>query len=241
MGHYLGNFYFDPAYTWTYVLVMITFAASLIAQIRVKTTFSKYSGRENKNRLTAEQAAQRVLDYYGVDDVSIQHINGKLTDNYNPSTSIISLSDEVYGSTSIAAIGVACHEAGHAAQHAQGYLPIRIRNAIIPVCNIGNYLGVPLAILGAVINMYGLVYFGLLLYSFIAIFQFATLPVEFNASRRAIKVIEETGMLDKQESRGAASVLKAAAMTYVAAAATVLANVIRFAVMILGGSNRRSN
>ena len=179
-----------------------------------------------------------MLDFYGITNVSIQHISGELSDNYNPSTNIISLSDSTYGHSSIAAIGVACHEAGHAAQHAQGYVPIKVRNAIVPICNIGSAAGVPLALIGIFLNMSGLVYFGLLLYSFVALFQFATLPVELDASHRALKVIDETKMLEGNEYSGARKVLTAAAMTYVVAVATALANLLRFVVIFLGGRNR---
>lgn len=234
----LSNYGFGSVYTWSYILVIACFIAALIAQFRVKSVYSKYDKYESMKGLTAEQAAQRVLDYYGITNVSIQHISGDLSDNYNPSTNIISLSDSTYGHSSIAAIGVACHEAGHAAQHAQGYVPIKIRNAIIPVCNIGSVAGVPLAILGIFLNMSGLVYFGLLLYAFVAFFQFATLPVELDASHRALKVIDETKMLEGNEYNGARRVLTAAAMTYVVAVATALANLLRLVIVLLDSRGR---
>jgi len=238
---YMGSYYFDPAYTWTYVLVVLCFFAALIASSKVKSTYRKYDAVESTNRLTAEQAVARVLQYYGITDVTIQHISGELTDNFNPKTKVISLSDSTFGHTSIAAIGVACHEAGHAAQHAEGYVPIKLRNAVIPVCNIGSTLGLPIAILGVFLNTLNLVYIGLILYSFITIFQFITLPVELDASHRALKVINETGMLTDEERGGARKVLTAAAMTYIVAAATALANLLRFVVMFLGGSRRNND
>ncbi len=243
---YLGNYYFDGAYGWTYILVLITFFAAAIASRRVNSVYSKFDKVRSTKGLTAEQAAQRVLDHYGVKGVTIQPIAGNLTDNFNPQTNIISLSESVYGHTSIAAIGVACHEAGHAAQHAEGYVPIKLRNAVVPVTNFGSRAGLPIAILGVVLASatqgamgYGLVYFGLLLYAFITIFQFITLPVELNASRRALKVIDETGMLEGSEYNGAKAVLTAAAMTYVVAAASALASLLRYAVILLNRSDRR--
>lgn len=236
----IGDFNTGSVYMWTYILVLVCFAVSMIASARVRSTYRKFDGVESTNRLTAEQAVAKVLQYYGITDVQIQHIEGELTDNFNPKTKIISLSDSTFGHSSIAAIGVACHEAGHAAQHAQGYVPIKLRNAVIPVCNIGSAMGIPIAILGVILNTVNLVYIGLLLYAFITLFQLITLPVELDASHRALKVIRETGMLTANEQHGARSVLSAAAMTYVVAAATALANLLRFAVIFLGNS-RRSN
>ena len=225
------------AYTWAYFLVVIAFLASLLAQIHVKFVYSRYDRVPSRRGLTAEQAAQAVLNYYGIRNVQIRPISGRLTDNYDPRSNIISLSQSTYGHTSIAAIGVACHEAGHAAQHAQGYVPIKLRNALIPVCNLGSHLGIPLALVGMFIpNHIGteLILIGLAFYGFIAVFQFATLPVEFNASRRALKVIQETGLLGDRERRGARQVLVAAAMTYVVAVAAALADLLRLIVLFLG-------
>lgn len=218
----------DGLYSFSTILVLLAFIAAIVASIRVKSTYRKYDKIESRRRITAEQAVAAVLHYYNVQGVQIQHISGNLTDNYNPSTNIISLSDSVYGRSSIAAIGVACHEAGHAAQHAEGYKPIKIRNAIIPICNIGSNLGIPLALVGFFLSIDSLVLIGLLLYSLIAVFQFITLPVELDASHRALKVIRETGLLEEEEQKGAYRVLKAAAMTYVVALATVLANLLRY-------------
>ena len=230
--------YTGSGYMLSYLLVIACFFAALIASARVKSVYAKYDQVAASRGLTAEEAARKVLEYYGITNVAIQHISGELSDNFNPKTNIISLSDSTYGHSSIAAIGVACHEAGHAAQHAQGYVPIKIRNSIIPICNIGSAAGIPLAILGIILNLTGLVYFGLILYAFVALFQFATLPVELDASRRALKVINETQMLSGNEYTGAKKVLTAAAMTYVVAVATALANLLRFVVVFLGNRNR---
>lgn len=218
------------------VLVVPALLLALIAQFKVKSTFSAYSNIRSQRGLTGEQAARQVLSHYGINDVNIEMVNGKLTDHYDPRDNVIRLSQDVYSSTSIAAIGVACHEAGHAAQHAQGYVPIKIRNAILPICNIGSTLGFPLAIAGIIFSFEPLISIGLLLYALVAVFQFATLPVEFNASSRAIKVIDEAGILNEDEAKGAIKVLKSAAMTYVAALTVSIANLLR---LFMLANNRR--
>lgn len=219
------------------VLVVPALILSVIAQISVKKAFSSYSGVYSKSGYSGAQAAEAVLRFYNITNVRIEMCSGKLTDHYDPRTNVIRLSEAVYSSTSIAAIGVACHEAGHAAQYAQSYVPIKIRNAILPVCRIGSYAGIPLALLGLFLSFQPLVTVGLLLYSFIMLFQLATLPVEMNASRRAMSVIEQTGLLrDENELAGAKKVLRAAASTYIAALAVSLANLLRFVVMF---NNRR--
>ncbi len=222
------------------ILVLLCAVAASIASRKVTKTFQQYDGVGSFRNMTAEQAAQMVLQFYGITDVQIQHIQGQLTDNYNPTNKVLSLSDATYGHNSIAAIGVACHEAGHAAQHAEGYLPIKIRNAFVPVCNIGTKAGIPIALIGAALGFEPLVIVGLLLYSAIAVFQFITLPVEFNASHRAMKVMDETDILSDEELPGARKVLKAAAMTYVAAMASTLASILRYAVILLNRSSRNS-
>lgn len=222
------------------ILVVLCMIAASIASKKVSSTFAKYDGVKSMGNVTAEQAAALVLQSYGITDVTIQHIGGNLTDNYNPTNKVLSLSDSTYGHRSIAAIGVACHEAGHAAQHAEGYLPIRLRNAIIPACNFGTKAGVPIALVGVALGFEPLVMFGLILYSLIAVFQFVTLPVEFNASHRAMKVMEQNGILEQSELHGAGKVLKAAAMTYVCAMASTLANILRYAVILLSRSRRNN-
>jgi len=209
------------------LLVVPAFLLALWAQFKVKGTYKKMSAVMNSRKITGSQAAARVLYNYGVTNVRIERINGQLTDHYDPRTNVISLSDGVYDSMSVAAVGIACHEAGHAVQHAQNYAPIKVRNAIIPVCNIGSTIGLPLAVIGLFMNFGILFYIGLILYALVALFQLVTLPVEFNASRRALYVIDETGLLQDDEYKGAKKVLTAAALTYVAALAVSLANLLR--------------
>ena len=224
---------------WYIVLVVPAMILAAWAQFKVKSTFNKYSKVPNNRKVTGAYAAQAVLSYYGISNVRIERVNGSLTDHFDPRTNVIRLSDSVYNSTSVAAIGVACHEAGHAAQHAEGYAPIRIRNSILPVCNIGSTLGIPLALIGLFMSAESIIYLGIALYAGIFIFHLATLPVEFNASRRAISVIDATDLLYDDEIGGAKRVLSAAAMTYVASMLVALANVLRFALRILAMNSRR--
>ena len=232
--------FFDPLYL---VLVVPFIIISMIAQYKVKSTYAKYSKVRNTRGLTGAQAAQAILSYYGITDVAIQMIGGTLTDNYNPKTNVISLSQDVYNSTSVAAVGVACHEAGHAAQYAENYAPIKLRNAIIPICNFGSSLSIPIILIGAFLaarvaqGFSILITIGILLYATVFIFQLITLPVAFNASRRAIKVISETNLLYDEEVSGAKKVLGAAAMTYVAAMLVSLANLLRIIIRCSGRRN----
>jgi len=221
---------------------------SLFAQFKVKSAYKKYSSIQNSAHITGAQAALRVLNRYGITDVRIEVTEGKLSDNYNPKDKVIRLSYEVFSGTSIAAIGIACHEAGHAAQHAENYFPNKIRTALVPVTNIGSRFGLIIAFAGyflALRTYYSpyptyIIIFGLALYGLVALFQFVTLPVEFNASKRAMDVIEETGMLVDEEAKGARKVLTAAAMTYVAALATAIVNLLYYASRLLGNSRRRN-
>lgn len=233
------GYYMDS--TWLYlILVVPAFILSLVAQAKVKSTYSKMAKVRNTSGYTGAQAAAAVLRHYGIMDVRIEETSGKLSDHFDPRSKVIRLSREVYYGNSIAAVGIACHEAGHAAQHNQGYVPIKVRNAIIPVCNIGSYLGIPLAFAGYFLGFEPLILVGLGLYSLIAVFQLVTLPVEFNASARAIRVIDENGLLrSEEEISGAKKVLSAAAMTYVAALAVTLANLLRFAILFLGRGRRK--
>ena len=236
MPYYYG---FD----WTYlVLVLPCILLSLWASASVNSTFKKYSNQYSMRRLTGAQAAERVLWNNGVRNVRIERISGNLTDHFDPQTNVIRLSDSVYDSTSTAAIGVACHEAGHAVQYAQSYGPIKLRAAIIPITNIGSKLAMPLILLGLILSglaefSYSLVYLGIACFGLSLVFQLVTLPVEFDASRRAMAAIEQTGILTTDEAKGARKTLTAAAMTYVAATAVSLAQLLRL-VLLFGGRRR---
>lgn len=216
--------FFDYYYI---ILVVPAIILSLVVQFKLKSTYARFSKIGNMRQITGAQAARIVLDYYGVTDVTILPTNGTMTDHYDPTQKVIKLSEGVYNSSSIAAVGIACHEAGHAAQHAENYAPIKIRNSILPVCNIGSTLSMPLLIAGIIFSFEPLVWIGIGFFSFTAIFQLITLPVEFNASNRAIKVVESNGLLSFEEKVGAEKVLKVAAMTYVAALAVSLAQLLR--------------
>ena len=220
-----------------FIFVVPAMLISLWAQLRVKSTYSKMSKLPNTRGLTGAEAAQRVLSYYGITDVRIEQVAGTLTDHYDPRSNVIRLSQGVYNASSIAAVGIACHEAGHAAQHAESYKPIAVRNAILPVANIGSASGIWLAVIGLMLNLTILVQIGIILYAFVALFQLVTLPVEFNASSRALKVIDETQMLQGEEYRGARKVLSAAAMTYVAALLVSIMSLLRLILRARG--NRR--
>ena len=231
-------------FDWTYlVLVLPCIILSLWASSSVKNTFRRYSTQYSSRRITAADAAQRVLRNHGVHNVRIERIAGDLTDHFDPKTNVIRLSDSVYDSTSTAAIGVACHEAGHAVQYASNYAPIKLRAAIIPITNFGSKLAMPLILLGVVLSFlgnfsYALVYLGIACFGLSLVFQLVTLPVEFNASRRALRAISEAGILSSQELKGAKKTLKAAAMTYVAATAVALAQLLRL-IILFGGRRRR--
>ncbi len=219
-----------------FVLVVPAIILSLFAQAKVKSTYNKYARISNTRHITGAQAAHNVLSHYGIRDVRIECGHGKLSDHYDPRSNVIRLSPEVYSGASIASIGIACHEAGHAAQHAQNYMPIKIRNLILPVANFGSSAGVLIAILGYFLGFGLLIDIGIILFAAVVVFQLVTLPIEFNASSRALKVIEETGMLHDEERNGAKKVLSAAAMTYVASLLVSLMSLIR---LILRTNRRR--
>ena len=218
------------------ILVVPALIIAGIAQINVKKTYSNMAKIANKKRLTGAQAAAMVLSHYGISNVRIELGHGKLSDHYDPRSNVIRLSPEVYSGASIAAVGIACHEAGHAAQHAQNYVPIKVRNAILPVANIGSTLGFYLAIFGYFLGFGMLVDIGIILFASVTVFQLVTLPIEFNASRRAIRVIDEKGLLYEDEVPMARKVLTAAAMTYVA---SLLVSVMSLLRLILRTRNRR--
>lgn len=231
-------------FDWTYlVLVLPCVLLSLWASSNVNSTFKKYSQQYSTRRLTGAEAARRVLSANGVHGVRIDRVSGNLTDHFDPKTNVIRLSDSVYDSTSTAAIGVAAHEAGHAVQYAQDYAPIKLRAAIIPLTNFGSKLAMPLILIGLLLSFaegfsFFFVYLGIACFGLSLVFQLVTLPVEFNASRRAMAAIEEGELLTIEEQKGAKKTLKAAALTYVAATATALAQLLR---LILLFGNRRRN
>ncbi|MBR3096110.1 MAG: zinc metallopeptidase [Clostridia bacterium] len=222
-----------------FILVVPALIISLIAQAKVKSTYAKMSRVLCSRGLTGAQAAENVLRYYGITDVRIEQVAGSLTDHYDPRSNVIRLSEGVYQANSVAAVGIACHEAGHAAQHAENYKPIAVRNAVLPVANIGSASGLWIALLGLAMNVRIMILIGIILYAFVAIFQLVTLPVEFNASSRALKVIEETNMLQGEEFQGAKKVLSAAAMTYVAALLVSIMSLLRVLLRAKGGGRRR--
>lgn len=237
MPYYYG---FD----WTYlVIVLPCLLLAMFASSRVNNTFKRYSTQLSARRITGQEAAQRVLQANGITNVRIERITGNLTDHYDPVSNVIRLSDAVYDSISTAAIGVACHEAGHAAQYASNYFPIKIRSAIIPITNFGSKIAMPLILLGIVFSTLGnlsytLVYIGIMCFALSLVFQLITLPVEFNASRRAMQAITDSQILTEQEQYGAKKTLTAAAMTYVAAVAVSAAQLLRL-IILFGGRRRK--
>ena len=231
--------YFD----WTYVIFVLPCAIfAMWASAKVNSTYAKYSKVYSKKNISAQDACRQILDANGLYDIRIGRVAGNLTDHYSPKDNVINLSDSVYGSTSVAAIGVACHEAGHAIQHAVGYQPIKIRNAIVPITNIGSSLAIPLILLGFLFPANGvpvLSYVGLGCFFFAVIFQLVTLPTEFDASNRALKALSSGGYLTSEELNGSKQVLMAAALTYVAALATALAQFLRLLVIVNSRNNKR--
>ena len=229
-------YYFDPMY---YLFALPGLLIALYAQAKVKSNYSKYSRVQNSAGVTGADIAREILNQNGIYNVDIRRIKGNLTDNYNPRDNAIYLSDGVFGSNTVAAIGVAAHEAGHAVQHAVGYTPIKIRSALVPVCNFGAGISPFLLILGYVLNFAPLLYIALAVFSLSVIFQLVTLPVEFNASRRALAAIEGIGRFNDYELKGAKKVLGAAALTYVAALMQSILMFLYYALRILGSGNRR--
>ena len=227
-------FYYDS----TYILVIIGAIISMIASAKVKSTYAKYGKVRSHSGMTATDAARMILDNAGLRHVRIERVSGDLTDHYSPKEQVLRLSDTTINSGSIAAIGVAAHECGHAIQHAQHYAPLNIRNAIVPVVNLGSTLSWPMIFLGLLFGFTGFFKIGILLFSFSLIFQIITLPVEFNASSRAVAILESSGMLYEDELKGARKVLSAAAMTYVAAVVATLLSLLRL-IILFGG--RRNN
>ena len=231
-GYY--RYYFEP----TYILVVIGLVLCLGASFMVKVTYKKYSEVYPMRHITGAEAAQRILQNAGITDVRIEQVDGELTDHYDPRAKVLRLSQLNYNTSSVAAIGVAAHEAGHAVQHKVGYFPLKFRNAILPVANLGSQLGVPLVLIGLIFSFGDtLINIGIILFAFAVLFQVVTLPVEFNASRRAVKLLENQDILQGEELSGCKKVLSAAAMTYVAAAASSALQLLRL--VLLGGRRRR--
>lgn len=237
------GYYYDP----TYILVLIGVILCVWASSRVNSTYRKYARVRCYSGMTGAQAAQRILQMSGIYDVQVQHVSGELTDHYDPAHKVLRLSDSVYGSQSVAAIGVAAHECGHAVQHQKGYLPLKIRSALVPAANIGSKLGLPLVILGLILGIgfelpgggyFSLAQIGIWVFSLAVLFQVVTLPVEFNASGRALKMLGSYGIMSQDEVEDCKHVLGAAALTYVAAAASSVLQLLR---LILLTGNRRRN
>lgn len=228
-------YYFDS----TYILILIGAVISMIASAKVKSTYAKYGKVMSRSGLTGTDAARTILDNAGLRHIRIERISGDLTDHYSPKEQVLRLSDTTYNSKSIAAIGVAAHECGHAIQHADHYSPLTIRNSIVPVVNIGSKLSWPMIFLGLLFGFTGFLKLGIIFFSFSLIFQIITLPVEFNASSRALRILDDSGMLYGEEITGAKKVLSAAAMTYVAAVIASLLSLLRL--IILFGGRRRND
>lgn len=228
---YFSNYYFDP----TYILVIIAFILTLFASFGVKSTFNKYNKVYSSRGLTAAEAARKILDANGLQHIRIERIAGDLTDHFSPKESVIRLSDSTYDSNSVAAIGVAAHECGHAVQHQVGYVPIRIRNSIVPIVNVSNWLSMPLFIIGLIMGSFGLALTGAILFGAVLVFQLVTLPTEIDASKRAMRTLEGMYLLDGDELVGAKKTLTAAAMTYVAAVASTALQFLRLLML----ANRR--
>ncbi len=233
-GGYYGM-YFDP----TYLLVIIGAVLCIVAQLRVSSTFKKYSRVRSRSGMTGAQAAERILELSGIYDVRVEHIRGELTDHYDPSAKVLRLSDATYSSDSVAAIGVAAHECGHAVQHHKSYAPLKFRTALVPAANIGSKLGIPIILLGALLGMNQMfIQIGIWVFALAVLFQIVTLPVEFNASGRALTMLGSYGLMGDEETRGCRKVLSAAALTYVAAAASSILQLLRL-IILFGNNNRR--
>jgi len=230
---------FAARYYGTYILVIIGAAITMLASAKVKSTYAKFASVAATCGLTGAQVAEKILRSQGINDVAVGQVSGQLTDHFNPSKKVVNLSESVYSNRSIAAIGVAAHECGHAVQHNVGYFPIKVRTMFVPIANFGSKLGMPILIIGFVLSSVSfLIPLGIILFSFGVIFHVITLPVEIDASKRALAILEKEGILASNEIGGAKDVLSAAAMTYVAAAASSLLQLIRI-ILIYGGGNKR--
>lgn len=236
---YNGMGYYYYYYDWTYLLVLIGAVLSIVASARVNSTFNKYARVRSMCGMSAAQIARKILDRNGLSNIPVEQVSGNLSDHYDPTSKVLRLSDSTYHSASVAAIGVAAHECGHALQHQEGYKPLIFRNTIVPAANFGSKAGIPLILIGLLFGIGGdfLIQLGIWVFSLAVLFQIVTLPVEFNASRRALIMLEDYGILGEQENRQAKKVLSAAAMTYVAAAAAAILQLLRL-VLLFGRRSR---
>ena len=221
----------------TYILVLLGAAICALASANVSGTYKKFSSMRSRRGLTADAVAAAMLRNAGITDVRIERVRGNLTDHYSPKEKVLRLSDSVYGQTSVAALGVAAHECGHAIQHHHSYFPLHLRSLSVPIANIGSTLAWPLILLGIILGYAGLAQFGVFLFSFVVLFQLVTLPVEFNASRRAMAILRDANILEGTELSGARKVLTAAAMTYVAAAASSILQLLRLVLLTRRSDN----
>lgn len=233
-GGYYG-YYYDP----TYILVLIAAVLSIVASVRVNSTFQKYAKVRSRSGMTGAQAAERLLHANGIYDVRVEHVNGMLSDHYDPRSKVVRLSDATYNSSSVAAVGVAAHECGHVLQHHEAYAPLRLRTFLVPAANLGSRAGIPLIILGILLGYNNLlIQIGIWVFALAVLFQVVTLPVEFNASGRALRLLLSQGILTEEETGQSRRVLRAAALTYVAAAASAILQLLRF-ILLAGGGRRR--
>ena len=239
LSYYGSNNFYTGIDTWYLILVIPALILSLVAQVAVKGTFSKYSKLGARSGYTGQSAARRILNQNGLSHVAVERVAGQLTDHYDPKAHVLRLSEATYDSSSIAAIGVAAHEAGHAVQHDEGFWANAIRSALVPVAQIGSSFGPYLAIIGLIAGISFLTGLGIVLFAGAVLFYLVTLPVEFDASRRAIRVLEDQGMLTDQELKGAKSVLRAAAMTYIASTLVAFASMLRLILLARGRNDRR--
>lgn len=235
MGYRYGFYGFDP----TYILLIIGMLLCMAASAKLKSTYSYYRRVRSASGLTGEEAARRILSAAGITDVQVRAIPGNLTDHYDPRNKTVNLSQDIYGETSLAAVGVAAHECGHAIQHARNYAPLEFRSALVPAANLGSNLSWPLFLIGLIAGIRPLTMAGIVLFSLAVLFQLVTLPVEINASSRALKMLQSTGILGTDETKGARKVLTAAAMTYVAALASSILQLLRL--LILAGGRRNDD
>lgn len=240
MGYYNYGYDYYYGFDWTYILVIIGIIITMAASAQVKNTFNKYAKYAASCGYTGAQVAEAILKKNGLYDVRIGSVSGSLTDHYDPSNKTVNLSESVYGARSVAALGVAAHECGHAIQHDEGYFPLTLRSKLVPVANLGSKAGIPIIILGVILSWFQpLITIGVILFSFGVLFQIVTLPVEFDASRRALSCLEEMGIVQGEELAGSKKVLKAAAMTYVASAAAAILSLLRLIIRFGGGGRRR--